>query len=311
MLRFYPLFIYLIFRLYSIDTNPQCELYNLTETRLEHLKEKYEDEVQSILYRRIPRRLVPELEPILREILPIFSEIKGINITRYFPKGGIDHSLQKKANKTNLSEEELNTLFYYEISTEYIHGKNMSDIIKKKGLDPILLLLSPLQIEHKAREFKDWTLKFGRLTYDHLYSIHDISWYKIPFLFLSGNYQKPIHIRFYDEYCIKITGLFYYPPGGYATWHTNQFDLPGWRLYYTKTKKAGQSWFRYKNPNNDTYYTVPDKNEHYNLFRITSNEDMKLWHSVYSDTDRFSVGMQIPDALVYLILARGKGDHVH
>jgi hypothetical protein len=84
---------------------------------------------------------------------------------------------------------------------------------------------------------------------------------------------------------VKLTGRFYYPPGGFMGWHTNSNDL-GFRIYATFCKEGGKSFFRYLDGVIRTEYEEAGWN--FRLFEI--RRDKLYWHCVYSDTDRFSFG---------------------
>ena len=94
------------------------------------------------------------------------------------------------------------------------------------------------------------------------------------------------------------TGYFWYPPKGFRNWHTNRLDRRGWRIYLTYTYEDDQSWMSYKDINTHKLETVPDRNGYINMFHINTDEDEEdiLWHSIYSMTDRFSMGFHITDA---------------
>lgn len=84
-----------------------------------------------------------------------------------------------------------------------------------------------------------------------------------------------------------ISGRIWYPPGGYMGWHTNN-DNRGCKLYCTFAREGQKSFFRYRNPETGHIITTWDK-EGWN-FRIFKVTEHLLWHCVYSETDRFSVG---------------------
>lgn len=89
---------------------------------------------------------------------------------------------------------------------------------------------------------------------------------------------------------IHNSGCFWYPPGGYMGWHTD-FCKPGWRLYVTFVSEPDRSFFRYRNPDTGNVVTDHDRQWSFRLFRVRPTR--LLWHAVYSDTHRFSVGYQI------------------
>lgn len=86
------------------------------------------------------------------------------------------------------------------------------------------------------------------------------------------------------------SGHFWYPPGGYMGWHTNS-GAPGWRVYLTHTSEPKKSFFRYRDPSDGKIVTSYDASWDVRLFRIQPN--VPLWHAVYSETDRFSLGYVI------------------
>jgi len=90
-----------------------------------------------------------------------------------------------------------------------------------------------------------------------------------------------------NKLSITSSGHFWYPPGGYMGWHTNN-GLPGWRIYLTHATEPGQSFFRYRDPASGQIITSTDHQWDVRLFKIDPN--VVLWHAVYSQTDRFSLG---------------------
>ena len=70
-------------------------------------------------------------------------------------------------------------------------------------------------------------------------------------------------------------------------WHTNS-KFPGWRLYITYAEKPGKSFFRYRGPDTGEIVTSMDEEWDFRFFRVA--RDVLLWHTVHSDTNRFSLG---------------------
>jgi hypothetical protein len=204
-----------------------------------------------------------------------------------------------------LNESDFRTLNFYE-TVRSAHDKRSSRSVKRR-LKRFRRFKVPKRTGGIFGEEDQWKLASGRLFHQTLME-EDASWYTWPLTWINPYYREPLHKRFYQKYRIRVTGLFYYPPGGYAEWHTNRYDLVGWRFYYIKTSKPGQSWFRYKHARNDTIHLAPDGEEHYNMFYLEGEEDELVWHSVYSDTDRFSIGLNLPSSFAYLILARLNND---
>jgi hypothetical protein len=84
-----------------------------------------------------------------------------------------------------------------------------------------------------------------------------------------------------------LSGRTWYPENGYMGWHTNN-NNKGFRLYCSFAREPEKSFFRFRHPKTKEIVTSWDKGGwNFRLFKI---DDDLLWHSVYSETDRFSVG---------------------
>ena len=92
---------------------------------------------------------------------------------------------------------------------------------------------------------------------------------------------------------LKLSGLFYYPPGSFREWHTNK-NKPGYRLYYIKTLESNKSYLNFIHPISGELISVPDKKECINLFMIPQEYEY-LWHNIISYTHRISIGFHIYD----------------
>lgn len=86
---------------------------------------------------------------------------------------------------------------------------------------------------------------------------------------------------------VSRSGHFWYPQGGYMGWHTNS-GAPGWRIYITHARESGKSFFRYREP--DTGQVITSMDDEWNVRAFRIDPAIPLWHAVYSDTDRFSLG---------------------
>jgi len=83
------------------------------------------------------------------------------------------------------------------------------------------------------------------------------------------------------------SGHFWYPPQSFMSWHTNSRKL-GWRFYLNYAEEPGKSFFRHKDPQTGEIITSWDDIWNYRSFQIQA--DPLFWHSVYSNTNRFSFG---------------------
>jgi hypothetical protein len=93
---------------------------------------------------------------------------------------------------------------------------------------------------------------------------------------------------------LQVSGHFWYPPGSYMGWHTNR-RVPGWRVYFTHADEPGRSYFRYRDPGDASIVTSWDSRWDLRIFRV--DPDRPLWHSVYSDTHRYSFGYRVVPAV--------------
>jgi hypothetical protein len=89
-------------------------------------------------------------------------------------------------------------------------------------------------------------------------------------------------------------GNFFYPAGGYREWHTNQFDIHGWRLYLVHTEPDNCAVFRYVDPHTRTVHSCSDYTGCMRMFKVRGGRN-KLWHSIVSDGNRWSLGYVISD----------------
>ena len=102
--------------------------------------------------------------------------------------------------------------------------------------------------------------------------------------------------------------LSYIPPGGFFLWHTNRYDnnVVPYRLYIISVDRDGESAFKYQLPNGENH-DVMDFHGAVRLFKNTFNdprtkEEKYLWHTVYSQAHRQSIGFEIrPPEIVALL----------
>jgi hypothetical protein len=89
---------------------------------------------------------------------------------------------------------------------------------------------------------------------------------------------------------IVNSGHLWYPKRAHMGWHTNAL-APGWRIFISFAEEPDKSFFRYRDPETGEIITVWDKQWNLRVFRITRQNP--LWHCVYADTDRFSLGWMV------------------
>jgi hypothetical protein len=97
-----------------------------------------------------------------------------------------------------------------------------------------------------------------------------------------------------------VSGCLLYPPAGWMGWHTNS-DRVGWRLYVNYTTTGGCSFFRWSQKGEiRTDYDSAGFN--FRIFRIGSQSEL-LWHCIYADDWRFSLGFAVTDVACTNLLA--------
>ena len=96
--------------------------------------------------------------------------------------------------------------------------------------------------------------------------------------------------KIYPKSSIQMSGFFLYPAdGGYMGWHTNS-DAPCTRIYITHVEEGGKSYFRYRDTGE--YVTSWDK-PGWNLRQFEVTTENPLWHCVYAEEPRLSIGFRI------------------
>ena len=98
--------------------------------------------------------------------------------------------------------------------------------------------------------------------------------------------------KMYPHCSISMSGFFLYPPdGGYMGWHTNS-DAPYTRVYLAHATEGEKSFFRYRL---DGEYATSWDREGWTMrqFNCGNSVEEHLWHAVYSDTKRLSIGFRI------------------
>ena len=106
------------------------------------------------------------------------------------------------------------------------------------------------------------------------------------------------------RYRVVSSGHFWYPKGAWMGWHTNS-RAPGWRIYINYAEEPGESFLRYRDPASGEIRTLVDREWNVRVFRVT--REKPLWHCVYSNTNRFSLGYMIPElSIKSRLLARLK-----
>ena len=105
---------------------------------------------------------------------------------------------------------------------------------------------------------------------------------------IISDLSKCLEKQFGSE--IHIAGLLHYMPGDFVSWHTNQGNY-GKRIYFVWCRQANRSYFRYW----DEEKVVTDtESQGWQVREFDIEENKPLWHCIQSDTERYSIGFNIP-----------------
>jgi hypothetical protein len=110
------------------------------------------------------------------------------------------------------------------------------------------------------------------------------------------------------EATVSFRGLFWYPPRGFDSWHTDGTLAQGWRLYLIDSDPRapnGSSYLAFRDPVSGEYRRAVDSSEgsHVNMFEVRAGAP--LWHAVASEEGhRLSVGIAISDVMAATLLQR-------
>ena len=113
---------------------------------------------------------------------------------------------------------------------------------------------------------------------------------------------------------VSFRGLFWYPPGGFDSWHTDGTLAQGWRVYLIdRDPRFGANiergdvagYLAYRDPSDGSFRRAYDDSSFVNVFEVSGSHP--LWHAVHSaQGHRLSVGIAISDAMAATIRQRLK-----
>jgi hypothetical protein len=202
-----------------------------------------------------------ETDPALREAVTRCLEIQrraGGDARRlgFTPNPRAEHAVSEEALRAILEE-----------------GRRVSDITKDRSISNCIAF----NLAAIRQSVMDRDVAAARRCVDRIVA------QKVRALFRDGH-----------RLTIKTSGQFWYPPGGFMGWHTNERS-PGWRLYINYADEPGKSFIRYRDPASGAVVTKTDRQWNVRLFKISSVDP--LWHAIYSQTNRFSLGYYITPQL--------------
>ena len=120
------------------------------------------------------------------------------------------------------------------------------------------------------------------------------------------------------------SGNYYYPPGGFREWHTNKcqqagdehfkfgsidpafkrapncdvhhYSTGGWRGYMVYAEEENKSWMSVID-GSGSFRTLMDRSGYVSLFYLPGGE-ANSWHTIVSQTHRWSIGFRITEAFM-------------
>lgn len=108
------------------------------------------------------------------------------------------------------------------------------------------------------------------------------------------------------EATVSFRGLFWYPPRGFDSWHTDGTLAQGWRLYLIDPDPRadnGSSYLAFQDCVSGEYRRARDSRDLVNMFEVRAGKP--LWHAVASEQGhRLSVGIAISDGMAATLLQR-------
>ena len=94
----------------------------------------------------------------------------------------------------------------------------------------------------------------------------------------------------YKDYSIVQSGNYWYRKLNYMGWHTNA-DHPYLRIYFSFASEDNKSYFSYLDENGEIIKSYDKAGWNLRKFQISKSDP--LWHCVYSDAERISVGFRV------------------
>ena len=191
-------------------------------------------------------------------------------------------------------------IIYQEIEIDQSLVDELDKVIRKLGYCKEICNLSDyneeITTQHCIKRLSKETL--DEILYDRNVATADENVIKLP-----PDFVKKSNIPSMFEHLVKsacdvqgkyiyhITGKFWYPSNGYMGWHTNN-AYPGFRFYCSHADEENKSFFRYQHPETKEIITSWDRKGWIGrIFAI--NPKKPLWHCVYSETNRISIGCNL------------------
>ena len=236
-----------------------------------------------------PSDCFPELQKLLAEFCDCYQPIEGLDLRVAFPEGSLHRKLYEDCFKYPDKK------YYW--NYEQTGGDPASEAGKEiAAMNRSLVEYTSrfLGAEAEGATIQGWKALRSKFRNVSLWNRHRSE--------IDAELQKN---------GVRVTGSFYYPPGGYREWHTNANNRSCWTMYYVRVSEEGKSWFHYVNPTTDELVQVPDRDGYFHLFSLADYDEVKsgrrpefFWHNVVSDTHRRSLGLKVSQEMLDEILKR-------
>jgi len=171
-------------------------------------------------------------------------------------------------------------------------------------------VLDTIITEWKANNLKTYSINTGGDAKYHT-NIESLDGYKkLPLHKTDLGIEKHLNYIFYDQYEKDVrsaiseyvdgswrsrstcTALWYKGPDGFLGWHNNtKTPRCADACFLTYVEEEGDSFFRYIDDNTGELITYYDKPGWY-MRAWSWDYDEPMWHCVYSNTNRISIGIQ-------------------
>jgi len=236
-----------------------------------------------------PSSVFPEVQGLLAEFTECYQPIEGLDLRDAFPSGSLHRKIFDDCFK------------YPDKSFYWRYEQEGRDPKSKTGQE--IAAMNRALLEYLSR-------KWGADAAGGSIMGWKAHRAKLRHVGLWNRFRTELHEEL-QEKGLRVTGSFYYPPGGYREWHTNANNPSCWTMYYVRVLEEQKSWFHYVNPTTNQLVQVPDRDGYFHLFSLADYDEVKagirpefFWHNVVSETHRRSLGLRISEEVLREIMGR-------
>lgn len=230
---------------------------------IESIKNRPENK-DKVVY-SVPIHEITRTFPLLQELWNDYKGLCNFGTDANRQTNGLNTIIEK----TPYLEKMRNEIMLYPDKEKY-DGYELTEIFGDENNKPVVIPFN-----------KVWYIKNGK--YQH----------SVNGLCFPRYHWKSDKLKILERLYIEPRGNFYYPPGGFREWHSNRTHGAGYRMYFVACDKDHKSGLNYIDPLTNKVKTHFDKNNYANIFYVTDSKENAFFHSVFSDTNRFSLGFNI------------------